>query len=141
MEIWQAVFSALSRSEPSREFALLMIWFFFLSRFFSSVFAFPIFILVSCCACWRMWSVRFCSASCGFSEGLDRFANVLEPSVSILLMRSLSFIIKGLIAQRPRPIFGALRLWILTVIIWWSVGIPGFSIDHTEAFSKMLLVV
>ena len=110
MEIWLAALSALSRSGPSSEFALIMIWFFFLSRFLSLVFAFPTFILVSCCVCWHMWLVRFCIADCGFSVGLVRFANILEPSVLILLMRSLSFIIKGLMAQHPWPIFGALRM-------------------------------
>ncbi len=88
-----------------------------------------------------MWLVRFWSVVCGFSGGLVRFFRVLEPSALILLMNSWSFIMKGLMAHQPQPILGELRSYILTVIIWWLVGIPGLSIDHSEALSKMFLVV
>ncbi len=57
------------------------------------------------------------------------------------VFRRVGNIMKGLMAHQPQPILGELRSYILTVIIWWLVGIPGLSIDHSEALSKMFLVV
>ncbi len=113
-EMWLVFSRARSRLVPSRWFAFLRILSFLPSRFFNSEFILPIFVIVRHWAFRRMWSVRFWRVICGFSEGFARLVRDLVPSTSILFISSGSFIMKG-------------------VVIWWSVGIPEFTIDQFEA--------